>query len=216
MGKFNAKLVLLLLLAAHTCQVWASCNTDSVKNKFQAGDWKASYGKRLWDSQSVVSIVGFFFPATAPAAAAALEKFINEQLAGAERALAEAAASARTDATQLLMGTVSSLLSGNLTPADLRLPTLDLKVNIVRVNCQQCASLPCPTLSKPTRTCKNCVNSEGYYQLAVGYRLKGRVGGSSNTRPTESGGSAPSKTCAHNCARCGQSGLFGGCKKCCW
>jgi hypothetical protein len=57
----------------------ATFNADEVKRKFSAGGWTDSYGKRLWDSQSVVSVVGFFFPATAPAAAAALNKFISEQ-----------------------------------------------------------------------------------------------------------------------------------------
>jgi len=129
----------------------AECKTDTVKSNFEDGGRKASYGKRLWDTQSVVSVVGFFFPATAPAAAAALNVFINEQLVGAKRALAEAAASAGTDAAQLLMGTVSDLLSGNLKPATLKLPTLDLKVNIVRVNCKECPSLPCPSITNPSK-----------------------------------------------------------------
>lgn len=92
----------------------------------------------------LVSIVGYFFPATAPAAAVAMSKFIDEQLVGAAAALQIAAIAAGTDVTELLMGTVRSLLSGNISPAILSLPKLDLKVNIMRVNCQQCVNLPCP------------------------------------------------------------------------
>jgi hypothetical protein len=123
-----------------------------VKNKFAEGGWRTSFGRRLWDSQSVVSIVGYFFPATAPAAALAMKTFIDEQLTGASDALEEAATAARTDASELLMGVVSSLLSGDLAPEALRLPTLDLKVNIVRVNCRQCFNRPCPTWRNPSKS----------------------------------------------------------------
>jgi len=199
-----------MLVLAQASSVYADCNTDAVKERFSAGGWQASYGRRLWDGQTVVSVVGFFFPATAPAAAAALERFVSEQLEGASNALASAAAQAGQSAQELLMGTVSSLLSGNLEPEELRLPTLDLKVNIIRVNCEQCANVPCPTTSNPFRTCKKCINSEGYYQLAVGFRLKGSVASS------DSAGGQRQQTCKHDCGRCGQSGMFGPCKKCCW
>jgi hypothetical protein len=52
------------------------------------------------------------------------------QLAGAAAALADAAKSAGKDSLELLQGIVSSLLSGNLAPDELRLPTMDLKVNM--------------------------------------------------------------------------------------
>ncbi len=129
----GAKTLVLLFLVLCSCTpARAECTTHSVKAAFSAGGWVASYGKRLWDSQTVVSIVGFFFPASAPAAAAALEKFITEQIAGAQKALAEAAQQLHTDVESLLMDTVTALLSGDLTPSDVRLPTLDLKVRSSR------------------------------------------------------------------------------------
>jgi hypothetical protein len=62
-----------------------------------------------------------------------------------------------------------------------------------------------PIVGCPTSPCTTRLK-----QLAIGYRLKGRVA------PGAAAGGSPQQKCAHNCARCGQEGLFGGCKKCCW
>jgi hypothetical protein len=50
-------------------------------------------------------------------------------------------------ATKLLDRIISQLLSGDLSPSILELPNLDLKVNIIRVSCQNCIRLKCGGVS---------------------------------------------------------------------
>ena len=92
---------------------------------------------------------------------------IKEQLDGAARALKEAGVDTAQAALSRL---VENLFAGR--DAFERIGTLDIKGAIIRVNCQNCFRVPCPTWRNLGRTCPNCVNSEGYYQLAVAFRLR--------------------------------------------
>lgn len=91
----------------------------------------------------------------------------TRQLDGAARALREAGGATAKDALNRL---AANLLAGR--EAFVGLDTLDMKAAMIRVNCEQCSNYPCPNWSNPGKMCKACIRSEGYYQLAIAFRLR--------------------------------------------
>lgn len=90
-----------------------------------------------------------------------------QQLIGAARALKEAGGDVAVKGLERL---ATNLISGG--SATESIGTMDIKAAIIRVSCKNCIRVPCPTWRNPGRTCPQCIASEGYFQIAVAFRLR--------------------------------------------
>jgi hypothetical protein len=224
----------LLLLAvlgpvtARVQQISNKCTSDRVYARFEEGGWRTYYGTRMWDGKSVVTAAAAFAsllggPATSAAAVKFMMSVLDEQLAGAADALRQAAVGLQRDASSLLLDLAVQLLEGRT--GSLELPTLDLKAAMLRVDCENCANVPCPTWSNPFRTCPRCMWAEGFFRLGVAYRLRSGSAAQPAALPPAAEAPrvtcrgqvcAPGQGCSHSCSACGRTGgIFSGCRQCC-
>jgi hypothetical protein len=155
-----------MVLLASVFYADAGCKTNEMKASWEAGGWSAGYMQRLWDTKGVVATIGLFFPVTSAAAAATWRDEIERQF----ESFAEVVQELEDDVQQRLVAILQNFMqTGNLDVTSL--DRLDLKATLKHVLCGETVNTPCPTITNPFRVCPNYIPTEGYSQIAIGWRL---------------------------------------------
>ena len=154
-----------------------SCSDPIAEEK--QGGWTVIHGNRIWDSRTAYTALAAVFPVTTASAGAVLYDEYQKQI----KAATESAEAAGEEVVEIVRKAVENLVnqlvaftSGNAPDLCTPLDTLDLKMKIVRANCEFHLDEIAGRLGESG---VDALPSEGWFTWVIGFRA--RSSGASTT-----------------------------------
>ena len=154
-----------------------SCSDPIAEEK--QGGWTVIHGNRIWDSRTAYTALAAVFPVTTASAGAVLYDEYQKQIKAAKdsaKAAGEEVEEMITKAVENLVNQIVAFTSGNAPDLCTPLDTLDLKMKIVRANCEFQLDEIAGRLGASG---VDALPSEGWFTWVIGFRA--RSSGASTT-----------------------------------